>query len=207
MDYLAETKDGRIIGRGKRARSCETIRTVSVCNTDKWNSYPDFPTPSHLFDSDHDMNAEESPTVVTEFTRVIMEDAHAKRRVEAYTSFPRTAVIPMSRSVVIRECDSQASASPANSAQISVSNLRSATTAIDYMPTPSVQEVTIATDRARLHPGWKSWAPYYRSDGPAIAPNQEGVIERRQGFAHLPPGISSDSSAPLPDNQTVTCAM
>ena len=80
MDYLVDTKGERIIGRGKRARSCETLRTVSVCNTDKRNSYPDLPTPPHLFDSDHDMNAGGSQTAVTEFTRVIMEDAHAKKR-------------------------------------------------------------------------------------------------------------------------------
>ena len=189
-------------GGRKRARSRETLRALSICNTDKWNSYSDLPTPKQLFDSDQDMTPGESPTVFTELTQVFRGKTNADRRSESYTSFSRTAVSPMSRSAISREVDSQTSDSPSNSEQLSSTNITSATTVIDYVPTPDVSEAT-----KKFHPGWTLGQPYYLSDGPAAPSQRVSVTDRIQEITPCHPGIMNDYNAPPSGNQTVRCAM
>ena len=55
IEGTEEARSEKETGGRKRARSCETLRAISVCNTDKWNRYPDLPTPKQHLDSDLDM--------------------------------------------------------------------------------------------------------------------------------------------------------
>ena len=191
-EYREETRDERATSGRKRARPCDIRQSVSICNTEKCNSYPDLPTPSRLCDSDHEMMMIcGSPSTVTEFTHRVLEGKNPGNIADVYTSFSRTVASPTSVSVLNHDQMSQATASPALSDLRPPSNLRSEKTVADYAPTPSVSKGADESMQAVAHQGWKLGEPYYRSDGPARPPTTALPPVQMREWVYPPPGIQS----------------
>ena len=158
-----------------------------------------------MFDSDQEQGMDNSPSVCTEITRAFGEERRADNRLEAYTSFSRTAMSPSPRSIFSREVESTLSVSPVHS-EMSPSHPMSATTEVDFTPTPVGPSVNKTENKKKLHPGWKLGGPYYRSDGPAS--HYTGTAATRQPNEPMyPPGISEGWTGTLDDNQTAKCTM
>ena len=178
---------------------------MSIWNTEKWDIYPDLPTPSQLFGSDREMNSEEPPATLTECAQMAAGETHQDKRVAIYTISPRTAASPISGSLMSRERTSHATASPSNSELMSPPNLRSATTFSDYAPTASVQEETGESDGVQLNPKWELCEPCYRSDEPAMPHNTDRTNEQMHVCTYPPPEISSEGNVPMQDTQNMMC--